>query len=586
MSSPSFRITPAEAKVRLLEFRARMRERHDAGESAIVLCGELTELTDQLLAGLAEEAALDPAIELPADARGISLLAIGGYGRGDLAPFSDIDVLILLENENEERLLPWVRRFSQDLWSAGFQPAVSVRDIRDACQASLRDATIFTALIESRLIWGDAGRFESFGHRFGRLVRRRAHALVEAALQARREERKKFGETVYLLSPNVKRSRGGLRDLQLIRWLGFARYGSNDYARLASDSALSASDFKQLMVAREFLLRVRNELHFQANKAQDQLTRDEQVRIAAKLGYAGSPGVLPVERFMTAYFEQTSQVRYITAAFTETARARFGLRQLVGPMFSFNVGSDFRVGPVHVTATRAGLKRVRSDLVEVLRLMDLASTYDRRIDHHTWTAVRDAMSESMNKEISPEVARRFLAILAEPRRLGDLLRRMHELRVLERIMPAFRRARCLLQFNEYHKFTVDEHCIRAVEAAAVLHKEEGVVADVYRSIKHPELLHLALLLHDVGKGDERDHSIVGAELAEETCIRLGLSVEATRDVKFLVRQHLKMVHLAMWRDISDPAIVAGLAAEVPGVEVLKMLFVLSYADLAAVRRRW
>lgn len=582
MSSPSFRLTAAEAKVSLLEFRKALELRHDAGESASGLSVELTKLTDQLLVGLANEACHDPAVAPTLLPRGITLVAIGGFGRGDLAPHSDVDLLILIDAEQDETNKPWVRKFSQDLWGTGLQPAVSVRDIRGACQASLRDATIFTALIEARFLWGDAPRYEAFKSRFGRLVKRRAHALVESALAARREERLKYGETVYLLSPNVKRSRGGLRDMQLIRWLGFARYGTNDYDQLAAEANLTAPDHRRLMAAREFLLRVRFELHFRARKAQDQLTRDEQVRVASKFGYQGSPGVLPVEQFMTDYFEHTSQVRYVTAAFTETARARFGLRQLVGPMFSFNVGTDFRVGPIHVTATRSGLKRIQNDLVEVLRLMDLASTYDRRIDHHTWTAVRESMLDSTQMELTPEVGRRFIAILAEPKRLGDMLRRLHELRVLERIVPAFRRARCLLQFNEYHKFTVDEHCIRAVEAAAALHQEESPVAEVYRSIKRPDLLHLALLLHDVGKGDERDHSIVGEELAEQTCIRLGLGPEATRDVKFLVRQHLRMIHLAMWRDIGDEAVVASLASELPSLEVLKMLFVLSYADLAAV----
>jgi len=585
MSQPGLRNPALLAKGALSEFRRSLGARHEAGENPLELAKDFTSFVERTIAELAEatvSAVPLPPHQSPGGELPVTIVAIGGFGRGDLAPYSDIDLLILIDPDREEELRPWVRRFSQDLYDANLQPAISVRDPREACQSALRDATIYTSMVEARRVWGGSLRFESFRLRFSRLARRRGHALIEAALAARREERSKYGETVYLLSPNVKRSRGGLRDLQLVRWVGFARYGTCDYAALANQGALSVTDLRQIEAAHRFLLKVRFELHLRAGKGQDQLTREEQVRIAQRFGYAAEPGVLPVERFMTDYFENTSQVRYVAASFVETARARFGLRQIVGPVFSFNVGGDFRVGAVHVTATRQGLRKIQSDLVEVLRLMDLASTYDRRIDHSTWTAVREAMNGTTVIAWTPEVARRFLAILAEPRRLGDLLRRLHELRVLEKIVPAFRRARCLLQFNEYHKFTVDEHCIRAVEIAAGLAGAEGTTAGVYRQIRRPQLLHLALLLHDVGKGDERDHSIVGEELAEQTCIRLGVDFEGTTKVRFLVRHHLKMAHLALWRNINDDAVVAGFAAEVPDVDTLRMLYILTYADLAAV----
>lgn len=583
MTGGSVRSVAMEAKAAVVAGRAEIRKSHDEGESGKQVAAALTQLVERTVLELLDAALIqasppsDPSGNLP-----FALVALGGFGRGDLSPFSDLDLLILVEAGSEETHRPLIRRFTQDLYDSGLQPAVSVRDVRDACQSALRDATIFTALVEARRIAGSPALFERFQARFRRLVQRRAHALVESALLARREERRKYGETVYLLSPNVKRSRGGLRDLQLIRWIGYARYGSVEFEQLRRLGALGEADLRTLIQAKEFLVRVRHELHFQAGKAQDQLTRDEQVRIATRFGFAGRPGVLPVESFMTDYIGWTSQVRYVTADFAETARARFGLRQIVGPVFSFNVGGDFRVGAVHVTATRQGLRKLQTDLVEVLRLMDLANVYDRRIDHATWTAVREAMSHMQTISLTTDVAQRFLAILSETNRLGDMLRRMHELRVLEKIVPAFRRARCLLQFNEYHKYTVDEHCIRAVEAAAALGSSQGLSADVYRSLKRPQLLHLALLLHDVGKGETRDHSEVGEEIAEQTCIRLGLSAEATNQVRFLVRQHLRMANLAMYRDLNDDTVVAGFAAEVQSVETLKMLYVLSYADLSAV----
>ena len=252
----------------------------------------------------------------------------------------------------------------------------------------------------------------------------------------------------------------------------------------------------------------------------------------------------------------------------------------LGTLFS-HWADDYRVTPNQIVATKASLARLQTDLCEVLRLCELANLHNKRIAPATWEAVRAAVPR-LGGEESPEVSRQFMALLSQPGRLGELLRRLHELGVLEKIIPDFTHARCLLQFNEYHKYTVDEHCILAVERATDFNADPGILGRVYRSIKQKRTLHLALLIHDLGKGFVEDHSEVGLRMADEIAKRLRLPLREAETVKFLVHKHLTMSHLAFWRDTSDDQVIVRFAVEVGSPEVLDMLFVLTAADFAAV----
>ncbi len=347
--------------------------------------------------------------------------------------------------------------------------------------------------------------------------------MFGAIRKARGEERAQFGETVYLLEPNVKRSPGGLRDMQLLRWVGFARYGQAEPESLALMDVLAKDDQQAFRRACEFLLRLRNEMHFHAGKNADGLDRAEQVRIAEVFGYDGAERMLPVEQFMREYFSHTAAVRHIVGRFIEGAEPGCACREFLRPCSAIRVEDDFRVGPLRIAATATGLEKIKNDLAEMLRLMDLANQHNKEIAHHTWKAVREA-ARQLPTEISPQAAERFLSLLAQPARLGPLLRKLHELGVLEKIIPDFAHARCLLQFNEYHKYTVDEHCIRAVERATEFHSRRDTLGEVYRGIKEKRTLHLALLIHDLGKGYVEDHSEVGARIANETAYACGFPI--------------------------------------------------------------
>ncbi len=580
VEGPGLRPVVVASRARLARGRDKLRRQHERGSPGIQVSAGLTDLVDSVVLRI-HEAALADLGDVALEPE-VAVVAIGGYGRRDLAPFSDVDLMLLTTPEGKESAARLARHLTRDICDVGLRLGFSFRTIGEACSLALRDVTIFTALAESRLLAGNMNVFRRFLHHFRRLAHRRRRALLEAIVQSRRAERRQFGETVYLLEPNVKRSRGGLRDVHTVRWIGLGRHGQADLESLYRLGALTRVDWRRLRKSHEFLLRLRNELHFHAGKSQDVLTRDEQVRLAESYGYDEQTGLLPVEQFMRDYFKYTSGVRYISAHFVASSRARSALHTAAASMFSRHVGEDFLIGPVHIAATRKGLLKVCSDLGEVLRIMDLANRHNKRIDHTTWEAIRNAMVRLPDAQISGEVANRFMSLLSQPGRLADLLRRLHQLRVLERIIPAVQHARNLVQFNDYHKYTIDEHCIRAVEQATRFLDDPGPVGEAYRNLRDRRLLHLALLIHDLGKGYPEDHSEVGERIAADTAQRLGLSERDAEVLRFLVRRHLLMPHMAFRQDLRDESVAIRLAVEVGSPDILQMLFILSCADLAAV----
>ncbi|MEX0818230.1 MAG: [protein-PII] uridylyltransferase [Pirellulaceae bacterium] len=567
------------AREKLADGRARLRLQHDAGSPGIQVCARLTDMLDAVLLDLYHDALNDVGRDIESL---IALAPNGGYGRRDVAPYSDVDLMLLHKPGVENRIAPFVRRLTQDIVDAGLDLGYSRRTPAYACSLAQSDGTIFTSLVETRYLAGSVRLFSKFVHRFRKMVRWRSQSLIAKIEAARYAERKQHGDTIYLLKPNVKRSRGGLRDLQMVRWIGFAKWGEAEPSSLVLAGHLAAAERNKLRDAHEFLLRLRNELHFHAGKSVDLLDRHEQVRVAELYGYEGDEHQLPVERFMRDYIEHTSHVRYCAAHFVESAKSRRGITKFVGELFSHRMEGDFRVGPVHISALPRVREKLRTDLSEVLRLMDLANRTKTRIDHATWQMIRESMLEAPSIQLSPKAVARFRSLLDQPGDLGDLLRRLHELGVLEKLVPPMAHARHLMQFNEYHKFTVDEHSIRAIESATDFQHRDDTLGRAYRKTKKKWLLHLALLMHDLGKGFSEDHSDVGERLAGETAEFLGLDEGDTETLKLLVHKHLVMSHLAQWRDTNDDDIVVQFAVDVGSAEVLRMLYVLTCADLDAV----
>lgn len=563
--------------------RTKLESQHDNGSPGIQVCAKLTDVLDGIVIATFEAALARASAETGIATDDVVLVAHGGYGRREMAPYSDLDLMLLYNQGSLSQVSPLARELVQDLSDLGLDLGFSLRSVRQAIQMAPKDPIIFTSLLESRCLAGSDKQFERFVHRFRRMTQGRVKTLLRTAEAARREERSKYGEAVHLLEPDVKRSKGGLRDLQLLRWIGFIRYGHSDFNMLHRSGQLEEQDYRQIRKALEFLLRLRNELHFHAKTSRDTLHRHEQQRIAEKMGFEGEDGVLPVERFMTKYFQHTEAIRHIGGYFSDGARWKLGIgANVINYVAGMDVDGDYRIGPNYITVNRFGLEKVKNNVSDILRLMELSNAYDRRIDYPTWDAIRSSMMERTELKVDKETSQRFQAFLSHTSQLGKLIRKLHELRVLEKLIPGFKHARCLLQFNEYHKFTVDEHSIRAVELAVKFEREEGTLGNAYREINRKWLLHLALLVHDLGKGFPEDHSEVGARIAIETARHLHLDEETTETLRFLVHRHLMLSHLAFRRDTSDEALIKSHVDEIGSAEKMKMLFVLTCADFAAV----
>ena len=570
------------ARQRLAEAQQRLREAHAQGMSGVEISAAITDARDAVLRDLFE-AALDDLGESGPDGLigEVALVAHGGYGRRDVAPHSDVDLMILHTPASTARVAPLAERLLRDVFDVGLVLGHSVRTVEQALRLGVGDAEIGTSLVESRFLCGNRPLLDGFVRRFGQHIRQRSRTLVGAIEQARLKERLRYGETVFLLEPNIKRSHGGLRDLQLVRWIGFVRYGANEPAELRRAGALSDDDLDTIRRANEFLLCLRNELHFHACHAADVLSRAEQVRIAELRGYEPLAGLLPVEQFMRDYFRHTRAVAHLVERFVATAQTRPGAARLVTAAFGHRVEGGIRVGPAGLVANRRALGALRGDLNEIMRLVHLANLYDKPIAGPTWEAIRREAAR-LPEGVPQGACLRFRKLLEHPPRLAELIRALHEVGLLERFLPEFKHARGLLQFNQYHKYTVDEHCLRALEFATELRADDGIFGKVYRRIAQKDVLHLALLIHDLGKGYPEDHSERGRQIAVAAAERLGLSRRKAEMLQRLVHRHLLMNHLAFRRDTADQQLVVHFAVEVGSPELLQMLFVMTAADFAAV----
>ena len=577
-SAGGFPPAVVKSRERLQAGRLKLRAQHDSGSPGIQVSARQADLIDSVVLDLFQAAQVEAGVE---DLAGqFAVVAHGGYGRRDVAPFSDVDLMLLHTPAAAEQAELLARYLSRWIVDAGCVLGFSLRTPKQACKYAWGDATIFTSLVESRLLTGSVELFSSYMHSLRKGARRRSSKIIRDVEKARFEERRKYGETVFLLEPNIKRSRGGLRDIQLVRWVGFAKYGECDIEKLSQLGYLDQEDFRVLRDGVRYLLRLRNQMHFEAGKSQDQMDRALQMQLAEWSGFQGDDGILPVEQFMQEYFAHTSEIRYSSAHFLDSAKA--GSR--VTDTFSMGIPAkrDYRIGVRTVWATPSGLERVKRDPAAVLELMSLSSKVGKPIAHRTWREIRTAMLNRQVGEIDSLTIDRFMELMSRSSNLAEKLRRLHELRVLEQIVPEMAHARCLLQFNQYHKYTVDAHSIRAVECVTELESDKTTLGAIYRKLRDKRILHLALLLHDLGKGFAEDHSEVGLRIAEKNADRLRLNPQDKETLAFLVHKHLLLAHTAFRFDLSNNEAAVKFAAEVGSSERLQLLLLLTYADLASV----
>ncbi len=569
-------------KEMLVDGRRTVEAFHRQGASGEQVAFAITSMCDRVILGayqaIAERLTSADRQRVTSD---LAVVAIGGYGRGDLAPYSDIDLLFLTRPRAAAAVRAFISDLIRELWDIGLEVAQSVRTPAECVAFARQELSARTALAEMRLLTGGFDLYSELQKKTRHLFPSQSlkRFLLEALAERGKEHEDYYAATVCLLEPNIKKSPGGLRDIHLLRWVALAGYGTNDPRVLEQSGRLSEHDAESIAAASEFLHRVRNELHFHAGSAQDVLTLNEQVRLTQWLGFEDQDGVLGVERFMQHYYRQTTALHDAVMRFVERARPFSRLRRVRNHLLSRRVEQYYHWTPEHLSLDAQYAEVVLGSGEHLLHLFELARGFGVPVAHETLEQVRAAAGRC---SITAQTRAAFLRLLANPMGLGTVVRGLHRAGLLGRLLPPFEHVRCLIQFNQYHKYTVDEHSLRALEAATRYADDRGPLGRAYREIHHQDVLHLALLLHDLGKGRGEDHIEVGRRLAEDAAEQFALNEHRRDLLVFLVHKHLLMAHTAFRRDVSDVQTLVQFARQVGTPEVLRMLYVMTAADTDAV----
>lgn len=526
----------------------------------------------------------------PTAAERMTLIAVGGYGRGEMAPHSDIDIGFL----TPWKVTGWseqvIESMLYSLWDMRLKVGHSSRSLDEMVRQAKADVTVCTALVEARYVWGDTELYDEAAKRFKAEIQAdSARGFITAKLEERNARHKKMGDSRYVVEPNVKEGKGGLRDLHTLFWIGKFAYNVREPAELVEAGLLTPAEYRQFRRAENFLWAVRCQLHLITNRPEDRLTFDVQREIAERMRFADRPGMSKVERFMRYYFLQAKVVGDLTGVFLAHLDEKFAAR---GRRFGFPAlwrGRRKLKGFV-LERGRLALPRdtfFREDPVRLIELFALADQHEVEVHPLAMrAAARDAkLVDDVRND--PRANALFLDVLTSPRDPETVLRWMNEAGVFGRFVPDFGRVVAQMQFDMYHHYTVDEHSIRAIGLLSKIEKgqlkeDHPLASGILHQLASRRALYVAVLLHDIAKGRSGDHSILGAEVAERLCPRLGLTPGETEMVAWLVRWHLLMSATAFKRDLADFKTILDFTAQVQSAERLRMLLALTVVDIRAV----
>lgn len=559
----------ADIKSFLADEEALIRSAHFDGAGGSEIVQRRTALIDRVLKSLYQPLAATGPMPV--------LLAIGGYGRGELNPFSDIDIMFLCRDEREREQAP---RLLYALWDAGLDIGYSVRTVPECIDLSRHDNKIRTSLLESRFLAGDRDSYRSFLQRMqAEVFYRKPQTYISEKIAERNTTRQKYGGSVYLREPNIKESAGGLRDFHSAGWLAFTHFRVFSFAELVSRGTISAGQLNLFLRSRNFLWRLRNEVHYLTGRKNDHLTYDLQETAARDFRYRSSAHLIAVERFMKSYFLHARNIQEFSRIVIESVlpapkRSWFDRPQTLGP-FTL-VGKT--LAPADENAVQ-GSPELFLNAFEIYQTRHAAFS-DRLKSLIAASRFGDEVRSS------PLASRTFLSILNNPERLSDTLGLMKDCKFLGRYLPEFRAIQALARRDFYHTYTVDEHILTAIRALEdVWQGRYPALSTLYDAMKRLErrwLLMLTVLLHDLGKASRTDHEHRGREIAEGILGRLGIVGQDRDRVLFLIENHLLMAALSQRRELSDRKVISEFARTIGDIDNLTMLYLLTYADLSAV----
>jgi len=572
------------------EIRCRFEEpgplRND-GPAVLIATSYLMDQIIRVLFDFADQHAY-PAAN-PSTAERLGVVATGGYGRGELAPLSDIDLLFLRPYKQTPRGEQIVEFMLYLLWDLGLKVGHATRTVDESLRYAERDQTIRTALLEARYLWGDRELFDELTRGFAqKFYVGDGHDFVEAKLEERDQRHHRMGDSRYVVEPNVKEGKGGLRDLHLLFWIAKYLYRVSEPGELVAKGVLTRGEARHFERAERFFATVRCHIHYLTGRADDRLSFDLQREIAVRLGYQDRPGSRGVERFTKHYYLHAKTVgdltRIFVAALEDSRRRKPKLAALWQTLRPRQL-EGFRLDGERLAV--ASSDAFTKDPVAILRLFHVAQENGLDIHPATLRLITQSIRLIDRLRNDPEANRLFMAMMTSRHDPETTLRRLNEAGVFGRFIPDFGRVVAQTQHDMYHTYTVDEHTIRAIGIlsrieSGALKEDHPLSADMVHKILSRPVLYLAVLLHDIAKGRGGDHSVLGADVAMQLGPRLGLSAAETETVAWLVRHHLVMSATAFQRDLMDPKTIDTFAALVQSPERLRLLLVLTVCDIRAV----
>ena len=524
-----------------------------------------------------------------------AMMATGGYGRGELAPFSDLDLLFVQERAQDENSQNEIEDILYLLWDLGLKVGHATRSVRQNINAAKGDITILTALLEIRYITGAESLADQLDKALQIVIKKQNPIdFVTQKLAERDNRHKQHGATRYLVEPQVKEGKGGLRDLHTLFWIAKFAYRSADIMDIFEKGIIRVSEARAFAASQRFLWTVRCFLHIRAQRGDDRLAFDAQIDIAPQMGFTARNGLRDVERFMKRYYLAARHVGNLTRIFCAAIEDEFDVKTSFSLARIFNEGVARFSMNLGIFTLKNGRLHLPSHLFfhhqpqRIIEAFNLAQTYSLDIHPDSFKRLTRGINRLQHADLwKPEIHKYFLEILGHETNSARILRLMNETGFLSKYMPDFGRIVGMMQFDMYHSYTVDEHTITAV---GIMHEiEHGLVrdeaplaCDLFSKISSRRALYVAILLHDIAKGRGGDHSILGAEVASQLCPEFGLTAEETETVIWLIEQHLLMSKIAFRYDLNDPKTISDFVEQVQSPERLKLLLILTVADIRAV----
>jgi len=578
----------AASKRYLTHYRDVIRQNHRDGATGDWVVAHVTTMTDLLIKKLYRSICRDIGHPGQATTEQLSLVALGGYGRGELNPFSDIDLMFLHNGKDPRRVEDIANKVLYFLWDMRLDVGYSVRTPADCVEMAHADSTVKTALLEARMIIGSRILFSEFEKiLFSQIVAKGSDHFIKNKIEERKKRLEKYGASIYILEPNLKEGEGGLRDLHTALWTAKIKYKVTDPRELIVKGIISDEERQAYQQALSYLWRIRNELHYLAGRKNDQLTFEYQINLASFLGYQDHGKSLAVEEFMRDYYRHATRVEHLASSIiSRCAINDAGPMKFLGYFTRRPIGEGFYVHKGELILPNESL--ITAEPARLMKLFEYAQKQGVQLNRKVKELIRKNLNLINDRfRRNKEVNHSFINILNSRKGVPETLRLMHHLEFLNHYIPEFERTYCKVQHDLYHIYTLDIHSLFAVEELVKLwdgaHQAAlPLLSRLAAEVENRTVIILAVLFHDVGKGEGSRHADRGADMMPTLSRRMGLTRHDGELLEFLVRRHLEMAHIAQRRDLNDEKMIIEFARKMATTDNLKMLYLLTYADIRAV----